>query len=379
VTKKGLGAASGHRSVRCRQFDRAPSRKAREGAHPQFVLVNVQRQTGVILPTLMGPIRPSELEIRVEKFLTTTTLTIRECGFDEFWLRDQIYEDPSIMGLGDLEAISKERTQSKGGRLDLLLKDPDDNSMFEVELQLGDTDETHIIRTIEYWTREKQKWPRRSHTAVLVAENITSRFFEVVHVLSQSVPIVGIQANILQVGETRALHFNKVIDTYEEPEETETPQQTLDETYWIKNHPASLECARWYKELLERLYGDVPTKYFESYISLSVGGVARVWVHNRKNNRATIEVRVREKLQEVVDRLHSDGFSLRTRGEYVTLNVSLEELKTKASTHEWLAASLSPENLLVKPQQRTDPKGMSVFGTAATGNPLALKSDSETP
>jgi hypothetical protein len=198
-------------------------------------------------------------------------------------------------------------------------------------------------------------------------------FFEVVHVLSQAVPIIGIQANIVQIGDARALHFNKVIDTYEEPEETETPQQTLDENYWIKNHPASLECARWYKELLERLYGDVPTKYFESYISLLVGGVARVWVHNRKNNRAAIEVRVREKFQETVDHLHSDGFSLRTsRGEYVTLNVSLEELKTKAFTHEWLAASLSPENLLIKPQQQPEYKGVAAVGTAATGKPLVL-------
>src|SRR6202140_5837754 len=59
--EKGLGAASGHRSVRCRQFGRAPlrlspsaslgasakqgrlSRKAREGAPPQLFLVNTQR------------------------------------------------------------------------------------------------------------------------------------------------------------------------------------------------------------------------------------------------------------------------------------------------------------------------------------------------
>ena len=33
----------------------------------------------------------------------------------------------------------------------MLLKDPEDDSMFEVELKLGATDETHIIRTIEYW------------------------------------------------------------------------------------------------------------------------------------------------------------------------------------------------------------------------------------
>ncbi|SRR5712692_1188166 len=32
--EKGLRAASGHRNVRCRQFGRAPSRKAREGRTP---------------------------------------------------------------------------------------------------------------------------------------------------------------------------------------------------------------------------------------------------------------------------------------------------------------------------------------------------------
>ena len=50
-----------------------------------------------------------------------------------------IHKDPSILGLGDLQAVMKEKTQSTGGRLDLLLKDPSDDSMFEVELQLGET------------------------------------------------------------------------------------------------------------------------------------------------------------------------------------------------------------------------------------------------
>ncbi len=34
---KGLEAAFGHRSLRCRQLCRAPSRKAREGAHPGHI------------------------------------------------------------------------------------------------------------------------------------------------------------------------------------------------------------------------------------------------------------------------------------------------------------------------------------------------------
>jgi len=161
---------------------------------------------------------------------TTKVLTIGECGHDEYWLRDRIFADPTILGLGDLQAIMREKNQSQGGRLDLLLKNPEDDSMFEVELQLGATDESHIVRTIEYWDGEKRRWPNRSHTAVLVAETINNRFFNVVHLLSLAVPIIGIQANIVQAGDKRALHFHKVIDSYEEPEEAETAQQPYDET-----------------------------------------------------------------------------------------------------------------------------------------------------
>ena len=68
----------------------------------------------------------------------------------EKWVQDLIADDPSILGLGDLELRQKERVQPRGVRLDLLLQDPDTKRRYEIELQLGSTDETHIIRTIEY-------------------------------------------------------------------------------------------------------------------------------------------------------------------------------------------------------------------------------------
>src|SRR6185503_10097106 len=109
----------------------------------------------------------------------------------------------------DLQVLMREKTQSQGGRLDLLLKNPEDDSMFEVELQLGATDESHIIRTIEYWYHEKRRWPNRSHTAVLVAEVINNRFFNVVQLLSMAVPIIGIQVNVVDVDGNKGLHFTK--------------------------------------------------------------------------------------------------------------------------------------------------------------------------
>lgn len=265
-----------------------------------------------------------------------------------YWLRDLIYEDPSILGLGDLQSVMKEKTQSQGGRLDLLLKNPTDDSMYEVEIQLGATDESHIIRCIEYWDNEKRRWPKRSHTAVLVAEEITSRFFNVVHLLSMAVPIIGIQSTIVQAGETTALHFTKVIDSYEEPEEEDGPQQTYDEKHWVDNYPGTLECVHWYRELLKQFYGDIPTKYFESYISLIVGGIARVWINRRKNDRALIEVKyVEEDFAAAVDYLNKEGIAFGTRSnKYLTFNVSLQQLKEKQAAHDWLIQRLAPQYVI---------------------------------
>ena len=278
---------------------------------------------------------------------TVNVLTIQECGHDEYWLRDRIFDEPGILGLGDLQGVMKEKTQSQGGRLDLLLKNPEDDSMFEVELQLGASDESHIIRTIEYWERELRRWPSRSHTAVLVAERITSRFFNVVHLLSNAVPIIGLQANIVQIGAAKGLLFTKITDSYQEPEDETVSQKIYDEAHWVANAPGTLACAQFYRMRLEELYGEVPIRYFEDYVSLSVGGKARAWIDTRKNERALIQIRVPEdKFQEVTDRLNQEGISFRPKGgEYVGFNVNVQQLQDKMPLHQWLALQLSPSDL----------------------------------
>ena len=70
---------------------------------------------------------------------------------NERWVQERIAADPSILGLGDVVVKDKERIQPRAGRLDILLQDAETNLRYEVEIQLGSTDESHIIRTIEYW------------------------------------------------------------------------------------------------------------------------------------------------------------------------------------------------------------------------------------
>jgi hypothetical protein len=61
--------------------------------------------------------------------------------FNEKWVQDRIADDPLILGLGDLVLRDKERMQPRAGRLDLLLQDRESNRRYEVEIQLGSTDD----------------------------------------------------------------------------------------------------------------------------------------------------------------------------------------------------------------------------------------------
>jgi hypothetical protein len=188
------------------------------------------------------------------------TLSIRDCGFDEYWLQNEIGKNPSILGLGDLEVVRREKQQSSGGKLDFLLEDPASDEMYEAEVMLGATDESHIIRALEYWDLERHRWPKRSHTAVLVAEKINRRFFNVIQLLSQTIPVIAIQVKIVEVGGKRVLDFTTILDAYQEPEcegreKSSAKSAKFGENYWQANSPAM-----W--DVVQTLFNDVTAKLF---------------------------------------------------------------------------------------------------------------------
>lgn len=229
--------------------------------------------------------------------MTTTiavskTLSIRDCNFDEYWLQDQIAADPSILGMGDLEVVRREKQQSSGGKLDILLKDPEDDTMYEVEVMLGATDESHIIRTIEYWDLERKRWPQRQHFAVLVAESITRRFFNVIQLLSLSIPIIAVQANIIEANGSRILHFTKILDAYEEPEDEATASgETYDESWWRTRSGSNLETAKALLKIVAPVYGKMELGYAKYYISVRTenGFFNQFSLKPRSGNKSLLE------------------------------------------------------------------------------------------
>jgi len=106
---------------------------------------------------------------------------------------------------------------------------------------LGSTDESHLIRTIEYWDIERRKWPGYEHCAVLIAEDVTTRFLNVISLFSGSIPFVVVQVNGLHVEGKLALNFVRVLDsrTLRTDETSDLKAKITDRPYWVNRASAT--------------------------------------------------------------------------------------------------------------------------------------------
>ncbi|WP_295477871.1 hypothetical protein [uncultured Sutterella sp.] len=205
----------------------------------------------------------------------------------EAWVQQVIADHPQLLGLSPSIVLKdKERSQPSGGRLDILLQDEDTDVRYEVEIQLGITDETHIIRTIEYWDVERRRYPNYDHVAVIVAEEITARFFNVISLLNQSIPLIALKMTALKNPDgSVGLFFTRVLDLQNlgtDDDDAQTEQ--TDRSYWEKK--ASATVLNSVDELLSGVHAFEP-KAVLSYNKFYLG----LWLNGRPNNFAIFRPR----------------------------------------------------------------------------------------
>ena len=195
---------------------------------------------------------------------------------NEDMIQSFIFNNPNVLGLGELTAIQREKIQPAGGRLDILLAD-DDGNRYEVEIQLGSTDPSHIIRTIEYWDTEKKRYPQYDHCAVIVAEEITGRFMNVISLFNGAIPLIALQVSAYEDGEDVSLVFTKVMDRIDLGTDEEEELVTTDRNYWLneKSTKNVMDIVDSMYEDLGDLISDYELKYNKFYIGLAINGVAK--------------------------------------------------------------------------------------------------------
>lgn len=242
---------------------------------------------------------------------------------NEKWVQEIIAKDPSILGLGDLILKDKERIQPKAGRLDLLLQDPETNRRYEVEIQLGKVDESHIIRTIEYWDIERKRYPQYDHCAVIIAEDITSRFLNIISIFNGFIPLIAIQMNAYKVKEDYFLLSTTVLDEISlgllEEEEI---REVTDRNYWetVRGTKKTVAIADELLNLISEFVPGYELKYNKFYIGLAKDEQPNNFVLFRaKKSSFNIELKIKQS-EEVEKMIEDAGLDLmnydKRRGRY---------------------------------------------------------------
>ena len=192
----------------------------------------------------------------------------------EKWLQDVVSDDPALLGLGDLRLLARERVLRGGGRLDLLFTD-DDDTRYEVELQLGSTDESHIIRTLEYWDLERRRYPNYDHVAVIVAEHITARFYNVISLFNGFIPIIALQVSAIEVGDDVSLMFTTVLDhvDVDRGDMDSNDVAVWDRAYWESDtDPGVLALIDELVGIVQEIDDRVTPNYTKWYVGLRTSG-----------------------------------------------------------------------------------------------------------
>ncbi|MEQ1934299.1 MAG: hypothetical protein ABL962_10545, partial [Fimbriimonadaceae bacterium] len=180
--------------------------------------------------------------------------------------------------------LDRERHVQGGGRVDLLLLDDDNNRRYEVEMQLGATDPGHIVRCIEYWDSERRRYPGYEHIAVIIAEDITTRFLNVMSLLSGTIPMVALQLDALRIGEKLVLNFSRVLDQTElrvDDTEDEGGGGQTERDYWDKK--AGPELMKMCDSVLGLVNKHANAKYeltyLRGYIGLQSNGIVDNFIY----------------------------------------------------------------------------------------------------
>ena len=140
------------------------------------------------------------------------------------------------------------------------------------KFNLGQPTKSHIIRTIEYWDIERKKYPDYDHCAVLIAEEITRQFQNVIAVFNGYLPLIAIQMQGLRVGSHNTIVFTKVFDYVPRGvvEEDEIPPEPADRAKWErKSSAAILQLVDQCLIILKGIDSKLELNYTVSYIGLS--------------------------------------------------------------------------------------------------------------
>jgi hypothetical protein len=129
-----------------------------------------------------------------------TVSTVSELGKDEAWLQGWLKEQPSRMGLGELEVTDGAADDED----DRSFVATDDQRCFSVDVRLGEMEASHGFQLLDNWARNRVRHPDKTHVAVLVTESTGDRYRSTLQTLADHLPLVVVELAVWR-GDTEAI------------------------------------------------------------------------------------------------------------------------------------------------------------------------------
>ncbi len=261
-------------------------------------------------------------------FVSMEKISIKNAPkINEDMIQKYISDNPSVLGLGELTTLRREKSQPSKGRIDIVLQD-DNNTRFEVEVQLGATDPSHIIRTIEYWDIERKRYPQYDHCAVIIAEEITTRFMNVISLFNGAIPLIAIQMTAYKNGDDYILTFAKILDRVLLATDDEESFEPTDRNYWENRSTTKI---MGYVDSIFNSTG-LPEKGFELkynkfYIGLSKDGYVKNFIEFKpKKNYLYLIVRGDEE-SDKIEKIENAGLEVKYDARWKTYEIRLNKFE----------------------------------------------------
>lgn len=200
-------------------------------------------------------------------------------------------------------------------------------------------DPSHIIRTIEYWDIESRRYPQYEHIAVLVAENVSTRFLNVVLRISGQIPLMVLQVNVLDVNGVLALVVTKVLDMMRLGADAAVRETPTDLGHWESHASATgLRIVKALHQKILAVEAEMEMNYTKHYIGLSRQGKIRNFIEFRPKKGAWVRVDFRiPEDPDIDDKLENSGLNVMSydRGKY-RVNLSERDIEENGDILESL-------------------------------------------
>jgi len=184
---------------------------------------------------------------------------------------------------------------------------------------------------LEYWDSERKRFPQYEHYGVLIAEDVTTRFLNVIGLFNGVIPLIAVQMKCVDLGEDRVgLLFTTVLDYSPATPDDDEPEEPKDRNYWEqKASKATLALADQLLALAQDFDAGYQLKFNKHYIGIAKDGRTNNFISFTRRKRA-IELHLKLKRAPEIDQLLDDNgldtLEYNTRGHYYTLKLDASDM-----------------------------------------------------